>query len=107
MSEEIKDPRDLNGDGKVTLDEKIKYAAGKASEKLKEVSAEVKENANDLYAKAAPKAKEVYAEMKENAQELAGKAREGIDKAKDKIDALKEKKECKECKETTPEEPKA
>ena len=108
MSEETKDPRDLNGDGKVTLEEKIKYAAGKAGEKLKEVSEEVKENAKDLYAKAAPKAKEVYAEMKENAQELAGKAREGLDKAKDKIDAMKEKKACTKCPETpkAPEAPK-
>ena len=39
MAEEtIKDPRDLNGDGKVTLDEKIKYAASKAGEKLSEVA---------------------------------------------------------------------
>ena len=64
MSEETKDPRDLNGDGKVTFEEKVKYAAGKAGEKLKEVSAEMKENAKELYAKAAPKAKEVYAEVK-------------------------------------------
>ncbi|MBO4476355.1 MAG: hypothetical protein J5737_06515 [Bacteroidales bacterium] len=86
MSEEIKDPRDLNGDGKVTLEEKIKYAAGKAGEKLNEVAGEMKENAKDLYAKAAPKAKEVLGEMKENAVEM-------MDKAKDKIDALKEKKD--------------
>ena len=32
MSEESKDPRDLNGDGKVTLGEKIQYAAGKAGQ---------------------------------------------------------------------------
>ena len=57
MSEESKDPRDLNGDGKVTLGEKIQYAAGKAGEKVKEVAGEMKENAKDLYAKAAPKAK--------------------------------------------------
>ena len=42
MSEESKDPRDLNGDGKVTLGEKIQYAAGKAGEKVKEVAGEMK-----------------------------------------------------------------
>ena len=89
MSEEntpLKDPRDLNGDGKVTLEEKIKYAAAKAGEKLSEVAGEVKENAKELYDTAAPKAKEVFAEMKENATEL-------VDKAKDKVDSLKEKKD--------------
>lgn len=94
MSEESKDPRDLNGDGKVTLGEKIQYAAGKAGEKVKEVAGEMKENAKDLYAKAAPKAKEVLAEMKENAEDL-------VDKAKGKIDSLKDKKN------DVPEEPKA
>ena len=95
MSEELKDPRDLNADGKVTLEEKIKYAAGKAGEKLGEVAEEMKANAKDLYEKAAPKAKEVLGEMKENAAELAGKAKEGaaemMDKAKDKIDSWKDK----------------
>jgi ElaB/YqjD/DUF883 family membrane-anchored ribosome-binding protein len=81
-----KDPRDLNGDGKVTIEEKIKYAACKAGEKLSEVAGEVKENAKELYDKAAPKAREIYGEMKENAAEL-------MDKAKDKIDSLKEKKD--------------
>ena len=84
MSEELKDPRDLNGDGKVSLEEKIKYAAGKAGEKLGEVAEEMKANAKDLYEKAAPKAKEVLGEMKENAAELAGKAKDKIDAWKDK-----------------------
>ena len=88
------DPRDLNGDGKVTLSEKIQYAAGKAGEKVKEVAGEMKEGAKNLYDKAAPKAKEVFAEMKENAEDL-------MDKAKDKIDSLKDKKQ------DVPEEPKA
>jgi len=86
MSEELKDPRDLNGDGKVSFEEKVKYAADKASEKLCEVAEEVKENAKELYDKAAPKAKEVLDEMKENATAWAGKA-------KDKIDSWKEKKD--------------
>ena len=88
-----KDPRDLNGDGKVTLDEKIKYAAGKAGEKMKEVAGEMKENAKNLYDKTAPKAKEVFSEMKDNPENL-------MDKAKYKIDSLKDKKD-------VPQEPKA
>lgn len=84
--EKIKDPRDLNGDGKVTFDEKIKYAAAKAGEKIEEAAAEVKEGAKKLYDKAAPKAKEVFAEVKEKAEDLS-------DKAKCKINSLKEKKD--------------
>ena len=95
MSEELKDPRDLNGDGKVSLEEKIKFAAGKAGEKLGEVAEEMKANAKDLYEKNAPKAKEILNEMKGNAAELAGKAKEGaaglMDKAKDKMDEAKDK----------------
>ena len=46
MEEEKKlDPRDLNGDGKVTLEEKLRYAATKASDKLSEVAGEVKDGA--------------------------------------------------------------
>lgn len=71
--ENIKDPRDLNGDGKVTLDEKIKYAAGKAGEKLSEMAGEVKESAKNLYDKAAPKAKEALAEVKEKIGNLTEK----------------------------------
>lgn len=89
--ENKKDPRDLNGDGKVTLDEKIKYAAGKAGEKLSEVAGEMKENAKELYEKAAPKAKEVLSEMKENAEDLAEKAKVKMDEVKDKIDGMKNK----------------
>ena len=94
MSEEtLKDPRDLNSDGKVTLDEKIKCAAAKASKKFNEVADEMVDNAKDLYEKAAPKAKEVIGEMKGNAAGLMDKAQAGaadlMDKAKDKIDSLK------------------
>ena len=65
MEEEIKkDPRDLNEDGKVSLDEKLKYAASKAGEKISETAASVKCGAKKLYDKAAPKAKELYAEVK-------------------------------------------
>lgn len=87
MEEEIKkDPRDLNEDGKVSLDEKLKYAASKAGEKISETAASVKCGAKKLYDKAAPKAKELYAEVKEKSEDLAGKA-------KDKLDSLKHKKE--------------
>jgi uncharacterized protein YjbJ (UPF0337 family) len=101
MSEEtLKDPRDLNGDGKVSLDEKLKCAAAKASKKFNEVADEMVDNAKDLYEKAAPKAKEVFGEMKGNADKLmddaaglVGKAQTSaadlMDKAKDKIDSLK------------------
>ena len=76
MAEEnIKDPRDLNDDGKVSFEEKVKYAAK-----------EVKEEAKKLYDKAAPKAKEFLAEVKEKSEDLAGKAKE-------KFESLKEKKE--------------
>ena len=56
MSEELKDPRDLNNDGKVTLGEKIQHAAEIAGKKLGEVADEMVDNAKDLYAKASPKA---------------------------------------------------
>ena len=94
MSEEtLKDPRDLNGDGKVTLGEKIQHAAEVAGKKMGEVADEMVVNAKDLYAKAAPKAKEVLGEVKENASGLMDKARCEMDKAKDKIDTLKQKKD--------------
>ena len=53
MAEEInRDPRDLDGDGKVTLEEKIKYAASKATEKLNEVAGNLKEKGENLAEKA-------------------------------------------------------
>ena len=36
MEEEKVNPMDLNGDGKVSLGEKVSYYAGKASEKVEE-----------------------------------------------------------------------
>ena len=48
MSEETaKDPRDLNGDGKVTLGEKVQYAADKATEKLEQAIEDYKECAKE------------------------------------------------------------
>ena len=92
MSEELKDPRDLNNDGKVTLGEKIQHAAEIAGKKIGEVADEMVDNAKDLYEKASPKAKDVFGEMKESAADLMDKARTEMDKAKDKIDSLKDKK---------------
>lgn len=45
------DPRDLDGDGKVTLEEKIKYVAGEASKKLNDVVGEVKGKIENLTGK--------------------------------------------------------
>ena len=84
----IKDPRDLNGDGKVTLDEKIKYAAAQAGKKISEVAGDVKDKSKELYDKAAPKAKEAFAGVKEKGAALA-------DKAKGKFAEFKAKKEAK------------
>ena len=87
MAEEtIKDPRDLNGDGKVSFDEKLKYAAAKAGEKISAVAGDVKEKSKELYDKAAPKAKEAFADVKEKGASLA-------EKAKCKLADLKAKKE--------------
>ena len=56
MEEEKKNPMDLNGDGKVTLGEKVQYYAGKAGEKVEEsvkkVYDGVKEDAKDALADA-------------------------------------------------------
>ena len=83
MSEEtLKDPRDLNSDGKVSLDEKLKCAAAKASKKFNEVADEMVDNAKDLYDKASPKVKENTGKLMDDAAGL-------MDKAKDKIDSLK------------------
>ena len=93
------DPRDLNKDGKVTFEERVKYAAGKAGEAIQsaagtiageaeeivgkvkaysELSPEEKKakqeewkgKATDVAGKAADAAKEVLGEMKENADKL-------------------------------------
>ncbi len=52
MEEEKKlDPRDLDGDGKVTLEEKFKYAVSQAKEKLEEVVEEAKGKVENLTGK--------------------------------------------------------
>ena len=65
MSEEnVNNPMDLNGDGKVTFEEKVKYYAGKAGEKIDQAMGQLKEDAKgtaaeakEFYAKAEVKAK--------------------------------------------------
>lgn len=75
MSEEnVKNPMDLNGDGKVTFGEKVQYKAGQAADKAK-----------DVYAKASEKVKDAYADAKEDFVEAK-------DLAKSKIQELKDKK---------------
>ena len=54
-TQETFDPRDLNQDGKVTLGEKVQYAAGKAAEKAKEVYADAKEKTVEVAGKVADK----------------------------------------------------
>ena len=83
------DPRDLNQDGKVTLGEKVQYAAGKAAEKAKEVYADAKEKTVEVAGKVADKSKELYAEAKDKAVDLKEKAADKIDTAKQKIQEKK------------------
>lgn len=114
-NQEALDPRDLDGDGKVTLKEKVQYAAGQAADKAKEIYAEAKEKTVEVVGKAAEKGKEFYAEAKEKTVEVAGKvadkskelyaeakdkavelqdkAADAVDTAKQKIQALKYEKE--------------
>ena len=87
------DPRDLNQDGKVTLGEKVQYAAGKAAEKAKEVYADAKEKTVEVAGKVADKSKELYAEAKDKAVDLKEKAADKIDTAKQKIQEKKDAKE--------------
>jgi len=76
MSEETNnpqfDPRDLNQDGKVTLDEKIRYAAGKAGDAISGAAKSVKD-----YAKATPE------ERKAKNDEIKGKISQAADKVED------------------------
>ena len=46
MSEEnVKNPMDLNGDGKVTLGEKVQYGVGKAQEKVEKAIGDIADDA--------------------------------------------------------------
>lgn len=104
MSEEnVKNPMDLNGDGKVTFGEKVQYKAGQAADKAKDVYAKASEKVKDAYAdakedfaEAKDKAKEVYAKASEKVKDAYADAKEDFVEAKDlaksKIQELKDKK---------------
>ena len=77
MAEELeKDPRDLNGDGKVSLSEKIQYGLKQAGAKAEEIMGEAKEKGKELYAKASDKAKETVDAAKAKVQEIKDKKKE-------------------------------
>ena len=80
MSENVnKNPMDLNGDGKVTLGEKVEYTVGKAQEKLEEAFQEIKEDAKD----ALGDAQELYDKAKEEISEAAADAKKKLQDLKD------------------------
>lgn len=83
MSDEPKKkPMDLDGDGKVTLDEAKQYAKEKAAElagKAKVKAAELKEEAAEVAVKAKAKAAEIGEEVKD----LYADAKERLQKKKE------------------------
>jgi len=98
--ENAKNPMDLNGDGKVTMKEKILYTADKASEKLEDAFKEMKDDAVE----AVGKAKEFYNEkIDPEVDKAVGKAKEfynekvdpvvdkAVDKTKEAYDKVKGK----------------
>ena len=98
MEENIKnqeaiDPRDLNGDGKVTLKEKVQYTAGQAVDKAKDMYADAKEKTVEVAGKVADKSKELYAEAKDKADDLKDKAADALDTAKQKLQEKRGEKE--------------
>ena len=103
MNEEnAKDPRDLNGDGKVSLNEKLTYMAneaddakefaGKAADKAEELFAEAKVKANEFADKASDKAKDLYADAKAAAAKAQDKMDDLSEKANAKFQEFKDKK---------------
>ena len=97
MCEENKefDPRDLNKDGKVSLDERIRAAAGKAEEAFGAAAGAVKggvdrmvEKVKDYKALSPEEKKAKEEEWNRKATDLAGKA---SDKAKEIAVEVKEK----------------
>ena len=69
MEEEKKNPMDLNGDGKVTLGEKVQYYAGKASDKVEESVKKVYEGVKEDAKDALEDAKVLAAKAKEKGKE--------------------------------------
>ena len=65
-----KAPDDLNGDGTVTLGEKIQYGLKQASKKAGKVVGEAKDKGKDIYDKASAKTKKAVSAAKNKVQEL-------------------------------------
>lgn len=98
-----RDPRDLNGDGNVSFEEKVRAAADyvgkkidefadKASAAITEETKELRQEAKETIAEAKAfvgRGKEVYSDAAEKAKEAYNVARDSVfeaaDKAKEKI----------------------
>lgn len=87
MSEEKFDPRDLNQDGKVTLEEKIRYAAGKASDAISGAAKAVKDYAQGTPEERKAKNEEIKGKIshaadkvEEGAKKVYGEVKEGAEK---------------------------
>ena len=95
MSEEnVKNPMDLNGDGKVTFGEKVQYTAGKAAEKVEEAVNKVYDGVKEDAKDALEDAKKLYGKASEKAKDLGDKAKDVYSEAADKAkDAYKDAKE--------------
>ncbi len=85
MSEEnVKNPMDLNGDGKVTLGEKVQYNVGKAQEKVEKAINDIAADAKDVAGKVVEKGKEYYDVAADKAKDVADKAKDVYAEAKEK-----------------------
>ena len=85
MSDEnVKNPMDLNGDGKVTFAEKVQYAADKAGEKIDQAMGQIKEDAKDV----AGKVKEAYGKAADKTKEVCAEATEAVKEAVDEVKPL-------------------
>ena len=105
MSEEQFDPRDLNQDGKVTLDEKIRYAAGKAGDAISGAAKAVKDYATGTPEERKAKNEEIKGKISEAADKVEAGAKKVYGEVKEGAEKLfkKEEPKCGECGE--PEKP--
>ena len=83
MSEEQFDPRDLNKDGKVTLEEKLRYAAGKAGAAISSAAKNIKEDATEMVGKVKDYKNATPEERKAKNDEVKGKVSDAADKVED------------------------
>lgn len=109
MSEEKRNPMDLNGDGKVTFSETLQYAAMKAKEKVEDVcqnperynelarkrAEEISDWGNSLVEDVKSKAKdysenqEAYNEKaRQKAEELSKRAADGFNSLKEEVKGI-------------------